>query len=137
MIDIHKPSLLEETRVERRLGYDNKMMYEYCLLLHKVISQTKVITSGRGKKKESRTILKDNISKDVLDKINNSVEYYKKNMSSTLKFRDYQTEIIAKGKQILTSKKFLYLSMEVRTGKTLTSLAFICTMTVAIIAKLL
>jgi hypothetical protein len=122
MIDSLKPSLLKETRVERRLGYDNKMMYEYCLLLHKVISQTKVITSGRGKKKESRTILKDNISKYVLDKINNSVEYYKKNMRSTLKFRDYQTEIIAKGKQILTSKKFLYLSMEVRTGKTLTSL---------------
>ncbi|HIB77446.1 MAG TPA: hypothetical protein EYO58_07490 [Flavobacteriales bacterium] len=43
-------------------------------------------------------------------------------MNSKLKFRDYQEEIIAKGKTILTSKKFLYLAMEVRTGKTLTSL---------------
>ena len=43
-----------------------------------------------------------------------------------LKFRDYQLSIIKKGKEILSHSNFLYLAMEVRTGKTLTSLG-ICT----------
>jgi hypothetical protein len=43
-------------------------------------------------------------------------------MKSKIKFRDYQEDIISRGKSILLTKKFLYLSMEVRTGKTLTSL---------------
>jgi len=39
-----------------------------------------------------------------------------------IEFRDYQTNIINKGVSILSRYKFLYLAMEVRTGKTLTSL---------------
>ena len=39
-----------------------------------------------------------------------------------MKFRDYQLNIIQEGKSILQNHKLLYLSMEVRTGKTLTSL---------------
>jgi hypothetical protein len=39
-----------------------------------------------------------------------------------IEFRDYQKDIIAKGYQILREKKMLYLAMEVRTGKTLTSM---------------
>lgn len=42
-----------------------------------------------------------------------------------IKFRDYQSSIIKKGVKILNDKKFVYLSMEVRTGKTLTSLGII------------
>ncbi len=37
-------------------------------------------------------------------------------------FRDYQADIINKGVEIISVYKFLYLAMEVRTGKTLTSL---------------
>jgi len=37
-------------------------------------------------------------------------------------FRDYQKDIIARGVGILKPHRFLYLAMEVRTGKTLTSL---------------
>ena len=37
-------------------------------------------------------------------------------------FRDYQVDIIQRGIQILEKHGFLYLAMEVRTGKTLTSL---------------
>ena len=37
-------------------------------------------------------------------------------------FRDYQVDIIHKGYEILSKHRFLYLAMEVRTGKTLTSL---------------
>ena len=39
-----------------------------------------------------------------------------------MKFRDYQVSIINKGVDVLSRDKFLYLAMEVRTGKTLTSL---------------
>ncbi len=39
-----------------------------------------------------------------------------------VEFRDYQKDIIAKGTEMIRAKGFLYLAMEVRTGKTLTSL---------------
>ena len=39
-----------------------------------------------------------------------------------MEFRDYQKDIIDKGVDILSDKGFIYLAMEVRTGKTLTSL---------------
>ena len=39
-----------------------------------------------------------------------------------MEFRDYQVDIIGRGLNILIKKGLLYLSMEVRTGKTLTSL---------------
>ena len=39
-----------------------------------------------------------------------------------MEFRDYQLEIINKAKPLLERDKFVYLAMEVRTGKTLTSL---------------
>lgn len=39
-----------------------------------------------------------------------------------MKFRDYQKQIITKGIEVLRRHRFLYLAMEVRTGKTLTSL---------------
>tara|TARA_R110002050_G_scaffold72068_3_gene155021 strand:+ start:723 stop:1952 length:1230 start_codon:yes stop_codon:yes gene_type:complete len=39
-----------------------------------------------------------------------------------IKYRDYQLDIIARGTDIIKEHGFLYLAMEVRTGKTLTSL---------------
>jgi len=39
-----------------------------------------------------------------------------------VEFRDYQTKIIHKGVNVIRKSRFLYLAMEVRTGKTLTSL---------------
>lgn len=39
-----------------------------------------------------------------------------------IEFRDYQKDIISRGTEILKNNGFLYLAMEVRTGKTLTSL---------------
>ena len=41
---------------------------------------------------------------------------------SQFKYRDYQSKIIDKGTKILSVSNFVYLAMEVRTGKTLTSL---------------
>ena len=42
--------------------------------------------------------------------------------SDKFKLRDYQEDIIKWGSEILSAKGFVYLTMEVRTGKTLTSL---------------
>lgn len=39
-----------------------------------------------------------------------------------MRFREYQTDIIERGTEILQANGFVYLAMEVRTGKTLTSL---------------
>ena len=39
-----------------------------------------------------------------------------------IEFRNYQKDIISRGIGILKPHRFLYLAMEVRTGKTLTSL---------------
>tara|TARA_R110002110_G_scaffold259326_2_gene475062 strand:+ start:6460 stop:7695 length:1236 start_codon:yes stop_codon:yes gene_type:complete len=39
-----------------------------------------------------------------------------------IEYRDYQKNIISKGVSIIKANRFLYLAMEVRTGKTLTSL---------------
>jgi len=40
-----------------------------------------------------------------------------------MELREYQRTIVERAKAILSSKKFVYLAMEVRTGKTLTSLS--------------
>lgn len=47
-----------------------------------------------------------------------------------IQFRDYQKDIIKKASNILRDVKFVYLSMEVRTGKTLTSLGTLDLMSV-------
>ena len=39
-----------------------------------------------------------------------------------IEYRDYQKNIISDGVGIIKENRFLYLAMEVRTGKTLTSL---------------
>ena len=39
-----------------------------------------------------------------------------------MEFRDYQSDLINKSLPLLEKHKFVYLAMEVRTGKTLTSL---------------
>ena len=111
--------------IERTSGYSNKAMWEYCEMLKGVVLQTKITKSGRGKAVEIREVLKYNTEKEVIDKIVKSCEHYKnlyEMEQNKFQFRDYQSDIITKGSQILTKYRFLYLAMEVRTGKTLTSL---------------
>ena len=111
--------------IERISAYSNKSMWEYCETLKKVVLQTKTTKSGRGKAVEIREVLKYNTEKEVIDKIVNSCEYYKnlyEMEQNEFQFRDYQADIIHKGYEILSKYRFLYLAMEVRTGKTLTSL---------------
>ena len=110
--------------IQRTLGYSNKAMWDYCQTLKKVVLQSKIVKSGRGKAIEVHELLKYRTDKETVNKIVDSCAYYKKlcEMESNFKFRDYQVDIIDKGIEILLKHKLLYLAMEVRTGKTLTSL---------------
>jgi len=110
--------------IERTLGYSNKAMLDYCETLKKIILTSKQIKSGRGNNVEVVEMRKYRTDKETVNKIVDSCAYYKKlcEMESNFNFRDYQVDIIDKGIDILLKHKLLYLAMEVRTGKTLTSL---------------
>lgn len=112
--------------IERISAYSNKAMWDYCEILKRVVTQSKEVKIGRGKQVEIIKVPKYNTDKPTVDKIINSCEYYKNlyemEDKQVFKFRDYQLDIIEKGTEILFKHGFLYLAMEVRTGKTLTSL---------------
>ena len=114
--------------IDRDSGYNDYEMWQRCELLKKVVTQTIDVKEGRGKNVKVYQKYKHNTPQKVIDKIINSCEYYKslheKNMerNNQIKFRDYQFDIIRKGTDIITKSGFVYLAMEVRTGKTLTSL---------------
>lgn len=112
--------------IERISAYSNKAMWDYCEILKRVVTQSKEVKIGRGKQVDIIKVPKYNTDKPTVDKIINSCEYYKNlyemEDKQVFKFRDYQLDIIEKGTEILFKHGFLYLAMEVRTGKTLTSL---------------
>jgi hypothetical protein len=58
----------------------------------------------------------------VVDSYTYYNELYQKEMDNQFTFRDYQENIISQATDIINKSGFVYLSMEVRTGKTLTSL---------------
>jgi len=114
--------------IKRISGCNNKEMLDQCEMIKAVATTTVEAKSGRGKAVKVYQVLKHNIPKNVVDRILRSCDYYKelheKDMerNNQIKFRDYQLDIIRKGTEIITQHGFLYLAMEVRTGKTLTSL---------------
>ncbi len=115
--------------IDRKPKYSNKQMVDYCQILYNVLSQKITTKIGRGKNSFLIEKYKYDKNIDSINEIMDSCKYYKelqlKDMQNknTLEFRDYQKEIILKGTQMALENKFLYLAMEVRTGKTLTSLA--------------
>ena len=110
--------------IKRKLGHDNLHMVEHCLTLKEILTQTKQVKSGRGKSVTISNVFKYKNDKETIERIENSYDHYKKlhDMESSFTFREYQNNIITKGSEILLKNRFLYLAMEVRTGKTLTSL---------------
>jgi len=109
---------------ERVAGYSDEMMYRQCKLLHDIVFKTKLVKQGRGKNAvmvEKRMYEIDGV---VEHRAKISLEYYKNRMAtpSKIKFREYQKKIIVQGAEHLIKNGFVYLAMEVRTGKTLTSL---------------
>lgn len=101
-------------------------MMNYCEDLKNVITKTKEVKSGSGKNIKLTTVSKYKTDEYTLNKVINSIEHYKqlleKEMDNSFTFRDYQQDIISQGTDIINKSGFVYLSMEVRTGKTLTSL---------------
>jgi hypothetical protein len=87
--------------VERIPAYSDRKMLEYCGMLYDVLSKSKYSDA------------------DALDRIKNSFTHYG---SKNMEFRPYQQDIINQGSEILSKHGFVFLAMEVRTGKTLTSL---------------
>jgi len=104
---------------ERIPGYSNKMMLDQLNAVFKVMSKTKMVTSGRGKNTVTTEMPMYRNMEEPINKVKNSIEHYNK---MKIEFRDYQKEIIQKAYDILSVSRFVYLAMEVRTGKTLTSL---------------
>jgi hypothetical protein len=87
--------------IERIPGYSDEQMLRYCGILYDVVSSSKHIDS------------------EIVNKIKNSLSHYG---TYSMQFRPYQKEIISEGAQAINMYGFVYLAMEVRTGKTLTSL---------------
>lgn len=102
---------------ERTLGRSNKEMVESLELLLEVLNQKTEKIVGRGRNKHLQVSYKYRRDPEVIKKIENSIKYYSK-----MEFRDYQKGIIQDGFHIIEQYGFVYLAMEVRTGKTLTSL---------------
>ena len=117
----------------------NKKMWDKMEALKAVVLATKEVKRIVKKKPVIDHVLKFKTDKEVMARIMRSADYYKdlylneqiemdkkkENLviiPNSVKFRDYQTQIIYDGAKILYEHGVLYLAMEVRTGKTLTSL---------------
>lgn len=127
--------------IERTPGFNNEEMWKQCELLKSVVFQTIQTKSGRGKGVRITEEFKHNTPSEVRNRIANSCEYYKKLYEedmSKIEYRDYQLDIIKLGAKIVEEFGFVYLAMEVRTGKTLTSLGIaelICSSNVLFLTK--
>ena len=112
--------------VARVPGYTNEMMVADCKLMHKTLSTTKDVVTGRGKTAKVQKVLAFPKHAYLIEKMERSIKHYEtlrdNEPKSTVQFRDYQLDIIKRGSESLQTYRFLYLAMEVRTGKTLTSL---------------
>jgi hypothetical protein len=103
----------------------NREMWEHCELLKKILEVKVPQVVGRGK--SVQTIMVPKYKKDATyERIKASCEHYKKLYMDELKggveFRPYQLDIIKEGTARVRKDGFVYLAMEVRTGKTLTAL---------------
>lgn len=111
--------------VERKPSYSDYSMWKYCDQLCRVMGQTKEVKTGRGKTVETSYVYKYKDASIILPDLQRSKEYYKElheKGGRQVEFRQYQKDIIVSGSETLKQYGFLYLAMEVRTGKTLTSL---------------
>lgn len=146
--------------IERTPGMNNEEMWKQCELLKSVVFQTIQVKSGRGKGVRITEEFKHDTPSEIRNRIANSCEYYKKLYEEDMKtdkvqidavidilnadpigsieFRDYQLDIIKLGAKTIEDFGFVYLAMEVRTGKTLTSLGIaelICSSNVLFLTK--
>jgi len=124
---MHRDKRKDGLNVMKRVGgYSNEMMYKQALLLQGIVTKTIDVKQGRGRNTVTVKRNKYDISPEIIEQANNSVAYYKKLMEenkSQITLRPYQKEIAQETCIHLFNSGFVYLAMEVRTGKTLTSLS--------------
>jgi hypothetical protein len=120
-----KPDMIDTpngTVYAKNPSYSTEMMYKNMCTIQSVVKMTKTVKSGRGRNIVRREVPKHKVLKETVNIIDRSVEYYKEQMKGGVTFRGYQTDIIKQGSEVIRNHGFVYLAMEVRTGKTLTSL---------------
>lgn len=108
--------------IEREIGRDDEYMVKSLNILKEVLLSEKKIQKIVNKKKVYVSVRKYKEDKEVMDRINRSIEYYS-SRKPMVELRDYQVDIVNRSCEILTNNGFVYLAMEVRTGKTMTSLS--------------
>jgi len=92
-----------EDIIDRAPGYNNYEMWQRCELLKKVVTQTVEVKEGRGRNVKVYAKYKHNTPKNVIDRIINSCEYYKKL---------YEMEKKEIGSLEITRYKFEYVNGE-------------------------
>ena len=115
------------TIIPQQEGVSNKDMWEHCELLKKILDSKEEVSRGRGKAAHKVMVNKYSFHKEDYDRIASSCTHYKKLymdeiQNRTVELRPYQVEIISEGVDKIKKYGFVYLAMEVRTGKTLTAL---------------
>jgi hypothetical protein len=109
--------------LERISGYSDEMMAERCDRLISVMTKTVQIKKGKGDDASIIEVRKYKDDEGILKMLYDSKEFYTgQKMDTSFKFRDYQVDIIKTATDIISKRGFVYLAMQVRTGKTLTSM---------------
>lgn len=106
----------------RTPGRTNDEMIKSSQMMLEVLTQKEEKIIGRGKGRHMIDVYKYRQDEKVINRIKRSIEYYSKTKKSMFEFRDYQKKIIDDASVIIEQYGFVYLAMEVRTGKTFTSL---------------
>lgn len=116
--------MIQSEIVEQIAGYTNARMVEYLELLLSIVNKKVPVKVGRGKTVTTEYEYKYKDCDGTRARLEKSLDFYKTqaDMTKQFEFRQYQTDIIHKAYDILSEHGFVYLAMEVRTGKTLTSL---------------
>ena len=112
--------------IERLPYFSNKMMLDRSNLMHSIMTQTIEKKERHGNKSIIKRELKYKRLPDTIKKMQDSIDYYSNlyqhEMSNKIELREYQKDIVSRATDIIKVNRFVYLAMEVRTGKTLTSL---------------
>jgi len=116
--------MIQSEIVEQIAGYTNARMVEYLELLLSIVNKQVPVKVGRGKTATTEYEYKYKDCDATRERLQKSLDFYKTqdDMTKEFQFRQYQTDIIHAAFDILSEHGFVYLAMEVRTGKTLTSL---------------
>ena len=113
---------------ERTPCYSNEMMLRQCELTLMTVDATKDVKVRKGRGYITEKVPRFKFLPEIASRVRNSYKHYKKlheedmERKKRVEFRDYQKQIILEGARKIHEHGFVYLAMEVRTGKTFTSL---------------